>query len=415
MSVVASASRLVGVGVPRSLAIADAWAELAGVEPFTGRTGLPLARTMKLVLDPLVLRPTLHTHLAPALLSVDAAAELRAAIAAAGDDLAAAASWYLLLKRARRRAGITEGNPQDLYFPRSYELAWVHGRPAADAEATAARTIAEIHDGTRMTFAGLRAHVADPRVARDVRRAVERAWRTRPGAAARIPHETVLRFLDACAEDGAEEFALLVDGSAGSAAAAELERDGAARRLGLTLRDRPGPPEPGASASKSALPPPFDRSILERLFAAAAAAIAESALDVEDLVAAEILRSAGGWQLADEPSRVLLLAAAESAVVFDDPAPPQTDAGARMRARWRREPFVHRALRLAEPTAETAQVREAVMRRLWARLHGRELREEPIGADEPWRLLDGALRSVILDRRGRVKASIAREAVEGIA
>lgn len=414
MSVAASASRLVGVGVPRSLAIADAWAELAGVEPFTGRTGLPLARTMKLVIDPLVLRPALHTHLAPALLSVDAAAELRAAIAAAGDDLAAAASWYLLLKRARRRAGITEGNPQDLYFPRSYELAWVHGRPAADAGAIAARTIAEIHDGTRMTFARLRAHVTDPSVAQDMRRAVERAWRARPRTAARVPQEAIVRFLDACAEDGAEEFALLVSGGAGSAGAAKLERDGAARRLGLTTRDRPGPPEPGASASKSALPPPFDRSILERLFAAAAA-IAESALDVADLVAAEILRSAGGWQLAAEPSRVLLLAAAEATVVFDDAAPAPTDAGARMRARWRREPFVHRALRLAEPTAETAQVREAVMRRLWARLHGRELRDEPIGADEPWRLLDGALRSVILDRRGRVKASIARAAVEGIA
>lgn len=413
MSVATSVPRPVEVGVPRSLAIADAWAELAGVEPFTGRTGLPLARTVKLVLDPLVLRPTLHPQLAPALLSVDAAAELRAAIAAAGDDLAAAASWYLLLKRARRAAGITEGNPQDLYFPRSYELARLHGRPAAEAEATAAGTVAEIHDGTRLTFAELRAHVADPRVAGNLRRAVETAWRARPRAASAVPHEAVAGFLDVCATDGAEEFDRLVAGAAGSAGAAELERQGAARRLGLTVRDRPEPPEPGASASKSALPPPFDRTILERLLASSAA-IAESGLDIAELVAAEVGRSAGGWQLAAEPSRVLLLAAAEATAVFDDAAGAPTDAGQRLRARWSREPFVHRALRLAEPTAETTQVREAVMRRLWARLHGRELRAEPIGADEPWRLLDGALRSVILDRRDRVKSSIARAAVEGI-
>ena len=55
------------------------------------------------------------------------------------------------------------------------------------------------------------------------------------------------------------------------------------------------------------------------------------------------------------------------------------------------------------------------MRRLWARLHGRELRAEPIVAQEAWQLIDGAMRSVILDRRSRVKTAIARDALEGTA
>src|SRR5690606_23822140 len=134
MSAVPSSSE--ELGVPRSLVIADAWRTLTGVEPFTGRTGLPLARTVKLLLDPLVIRPAQHPHLAAALLTVDAAAELRARITAAGPDLAAAAAWYTLLKKARRAARITEGNPQDLYFPRAYELAKNAGMPRAGAART---------------------------------------------------------------------------------------------------------------------------------------------------------------------------------------------------------------------------------------------------------------------------------------
>ena len=418
---VAPTSRLPRIGMPRSLAIADAWSELAGVEPFTGRTGSPLARTVKLVLDPLVLRPTLNAHLAPALLSLEAATELRAAIRAAERGLAAAASWFLLLKKERRRAGITEGNPQELYFQRAYELARLHGRPGMDADRTAAHTLAEIHDGTRLAFAELRAHLCDPGVGDEVRRDVQRAWGAASHSAHAVPRDRVIRYLDACAHHGAaEEFRALVTTEAGSASATPLMREGGARHLGLTDHDRPGPPEPGVSASKSNLPQPFDRSILERLFASYAA-IAYGGAAVEDLVTAEVQRSAGGWQLAEEPSRVLLLAAALATCVLapEDDAEAawaaRTDVGERLLARWRREPFVCRALRLAEPAAETSQVREAVMRRLWARLHGRELRAEPIVAQEAWQLIDGAMRSVILDRRSRVKTAIARDALEGTA
>gem|GEM_PF-1466889 len=526
-------SRFPGLGVPRSLAIVEAWAELDGVEPFTGRTGLPLARTVKLLLDPLVLRPVRNPHLAMALLSVEAAAELRALVRRAAPDLRAAAEWFVLLKRARRRAGITEGNPQDLYFQRAYELARTHGAPAggrgvvvaeADAEVADAvsEALADLHDDSRVTAAGLREYVTEPGTSGELRRLIELTWAaarraervvaagtveragtaadargsrgagraapggsagdavagsvvavlTIPGAAGPVMAEkddgaarpasvsavdaALARFLDECANDeGDDAFDALVASRAGTAGAAGLESAGAARRLGLSDRDLPLPPEVGASASKSSLPAPFDRSILERLFAALPA-IADRGDDIGELVHAEIVRAAGGWQLAEEPSRVLLVVATRATAGLDDdegprggdaripgtaigepgtpdpsatgaeadagraarrtePPAPASDAARRLRERWRREPFVHRALRLAEPGDETERVREAVMRRLWVRLHGRELREEPLAAEEAWPLVDGALRSVILDRRDRVKTSIARHAEGGAA
>jgi hypothetical protein len=42
------------------------------------------------------------------------------------------------------------------------------------------------------------------------------------------------------------------------------------------------------------------------------------------------------------------------------------------------------------------------------RLQGRELRGAPLAADAVWDLLDGVMRSTILDRRDRVKAGLAQ-------
>lgn len=423
MSIAEPTTRSVGIGVPRSLVIADAWSGLSGVEPFTGRTGLPLARTVKLLLDPLVIRPMRNPHLATALVSVEAAAELRGLLSSAGDDLRAAAAWFTLLKRARRAARITEGNPQDLYFQRAYELARLHGTPGTDAAPIVSETLADVHDGGRLTAAELRAYVTDPRTSGELRALIERTWAAARRASAAVPTDEIARFLDTCAnepDDGL--FDALVARRTGTAAAAGLDAPGAARGLGLSDRDRIALPEVGDSASKSALPPPFDRSILQRLFAALSA-IAETVAGrgsdaLPELVRSEVDRSSGAWQLAHEESRMLLTAAshATSSLAADAEGSgaddPGTDAARRLLGRWRREPFVHRALRLPDDAGRdvTEGVREAVMRRLWVRAHGRELRGEPLGAAEVWDVIDGALRSVILDRRDRVKASIEREA-----
>jgi hypothetical protein len=77
---------------------------------------------------------------------------------------------------------------------------------------------------------------------------------------------------------------------------------------GLSDRDRPAPPVLGASASKRNLPKPFDRSIVERLFAPLTNTFLRAGLaDVPVLVRQEISRSAGPWQLAEEVSRVVMV------------------------------------------------------------------------------------------------------------
>jgi hypothetical protein len=60
--------------------------------------------------------------------------------------------------------------------------------------------------------------------------------------------------------------------------------------------------------------------------------------------------------------------------------------------------------------ADVRGVREAYLRRLWVRVHGRELRRDTVTADQVWDVLDGVLRSVILDQRDRLRSLLEREA-----
>jgi hypothetical protein len=227
-------------------------------------------------------------------------------------------------------------------------------------------------------------------------------------------------FLDTCATNPDEHaWKALVANRVGTAEAAELDLPGVARERGLTSRERPAPPEIGDRASKRQLPRPFDRSIMERLFAAFTAVFQrESMADIPALVVGEIHRSAAPWQLADEPSRVVMALGRDASAALDADTAPESDAHARLQARWSRESYVHRATRLPDPEASgvpedlRADIRTtplAYLRRLWARLHGRELRAESTAADEVWDLLDGVLRSVILDQRDRLRAALERD------
>ncbi|GGM38152.1 hypothetical protein GCM10010102_37120 [Promicromonospora citrea] len=398
----------------RTRVVAQAWRELgAGVAPLSNAAGLPLARTVKLILDPLVVRPARHPHLGRALLDDAAARELRARLLDARDHLVATAAWFVHLKRERRARGITEGHPQDLYFQRAYELAHRHGAPGPDAAALAGKEVADVHDAGRVTAADLRAYLTLPDVAADVRRAVDAAWAAAddapPGSPGREqpterPTERLTRLLDSCATDGRAALDRVVAAGDGAASGAALRSPGRARTAGLSAHETVRPPEVGARASKSALPPPFDRSILERLFGTVAALELDGAAGLRELVTAEAGRSAQPWQLATEPGRAVLAAGAAAARLDGT-----TDAARRLAARWEREAFVRRALRLPDGTAPTDGVREAFLRRLWARVHGRELRGRDLAADAVWDLLDGAMRSVVLDRRDQVKAALARD------
>jgi hypothetical protein len=390
------------------------------VAPLSNAAGRPLTRTVKLILDPLVLRPVLNPEFAAGAIAAEHAEALTARIADAGPVLAATASWFAVLKKERRRRWITDGNPQDLYFQRCFELATVHGEPGPDAADVAATVLAEVHDQGGPTVAALRDFVTDPVNAAELTRLLDAAWAARRPAAA--GSTATSEFLATCAvAPDRTLFGALVAGLAGSAGAADLDRPGVALAHGLTSRDRPVRPELGRGASKANLPRPFDRSIVERLFAPLTNALQRAGLaDVPTLVRREITRSAGPWQLAEEESRLVVVLGRDASA--DLAGPPVGGAGsagsaaARLRSRWEREAYVHRVLRMPsavppEVRADVRGVREAYLRRLWVRLHGRELRHETVTFDQVWDVLDGVLRSVILDQRDRLRSALEREAV----
>lgn len=439
--------------VPRALLIAEVWAELGdGVAPLSNGLGQPLARTVKLLLDPLVLRPVLNPRFAAGPVRGEHADELRATLREAGPRLAATAAWFTRLKRARRALRITEGNPQDLYFQRCFELAGTLGPPGADAERVATETVAEMREAAgALTVSALRRHVTDPARAAELRRRLADAWaaasRARPEVDQGTSGPDLDRFLDGVATGpDRARLAALVAGRAGSVDAASLLPPGAALACGLTRRERIVPPELGESASKRTLPPPFDRSVFERLFAGFTSAFHREAMpELSELVMQEIQRSAEPWQLAEESTRVTMALGRRASVALAPGGAAGSDAGARLAARWRREPFVHRALRLptaadpdrpagegpsgegpvgegpvgdgpgglgpggpADGAGAVDRVRQAYLRRLWVRVHGRELRGEPVAAEGLWDLLDGVLRSVIMDQRDRLRAVLDR-------
>ncbi|GAA3893769.1 hypothetical protein GCM10022243_68280 [Saccharothrix violaceirubra] len=511
-----STVRAAGAALPRGLLIAQAWGGLGdAVAPLSGAAGRPLARTVKLILDPLVLRPVLNPGFAAGAVAMDHVDALRDRIVAAGPVLAATAAWFLVVKKERRRRGITEGNPQDLYFQRCFELATAHGDPADEpdlASTRAAGVLAEVHDRAGPTVGRLRDFVADHVAELD--RLLEAAWTTvpvRPGpepetgssatalstgtrhvdrtastsgdpaepedargseatgsqglrlqgtdvchsgsghvesaavsrsggrTAVLVPGRTaslqvptpppgdsragsldevlaarIGAFLDGCAtRPDAGLFGGLLADRVGSSAAVGHRGDGVAREQGLTDLPRPVRPVVGDTASKKSLPKPFDRSIVERLFGALSGSGDRDGLaDVPDLVRAEISRSASPWQLGTEAARVTIaLGRAAAGGLTGDAA--STDAAARLRSRWEREAYVHRVLRMpdkvpGEVRADVLGVCQAYLRRLWVRVHGRELRGEDVGAADVWDLLDGVLRSVVLDQRDRLRSALER-------
>lgn len=417
--------------VLRAQAIAVAWQLLGDdVAPLSNGTGRPLARTVKLILEPLVIRPVQNPHLAGATLAEGAAHELMARITAAGSDLTATAEWFGVLKKARRALGITEGNPQERYFQRCFELARTEGRPVPGTPATQAiadETVQEIaHADGESVLARVRAMLLDETVAAALGARLVAAW-AGPITTDVTPLDAsrVNAALDACGvRDAASDFDALRTERAGTAAAAELAERGAARLLGLTEHETPPLPRLGATASKRDLPWPFDRSVYERLFAAlSGGAPADIGLDAEDVLADEIARSAAPWQLATEHSRVVMLLGSEASHALEPTALLRpTNAHRLLRDRWDREAYVRRVRRLPAGAtgvpenieSDIRTVRQGYLRRLWVRLHGRELRGQATDAAELWDTLDGILRSVIMDQRHRLKTALGRD-LEGAA
>lgn len=417
-----------GVSLPRGMVIADAWAQLgAAVSPLSNSSGRPLARTVKLILDPLILRPVQNPHFAGAAIAIDHVDALRDSILDAGPLLAATSDWFRLIKRARRKAKITDGNPQDLYFQHCYELAHLHGAPegVVNATALADEVVTEVQDlrGDK-TVGRLRDFVTDPGHAAELSRLLETVWRHDAHAENMQPPSTLLAdFLADCAtRPDSAAFAKLSADRIGTSEASELRSDGTAQEYGLTAHRSVRPPTLGDRASKSRLPKPFDRSILERTFASFTTIFQrESMEDIPRLVVKEIHRSAAPWQLSEETSRVTMALGRDASTGLTpqtiDTDIPRSHPLVRLRSRWQRQPYVHRALRLPDATAadlpedlrsDITVIRRPYLRRLWVRLHGRELRGEQVDGQTVWDLLDGVLRSVIMDQRDRLRGTLER-------
>ncbi|WP_054815330.1 hypothetical protein [Nocardia arizonensis] len=457
----------------------EVWRRLDGVEALSGPAGGPLRRTVKLLLDPLVIRPVQNPSCAGTILGADGATLLATRIHASADVLRATAAWFTLLKQVRRALRLTEGNPQDLYFQRCFELATTRGGPDPVADrAVAEETLRDIHEfSAGRTTAALRRHLTDEARANELGALIELAWRRRPAAGTPSGTHTaaLTELLDAAAGarwegdggDGQRRFDELVAAHAGTHSGIALwqrESGPTARELGLTAHPLPRQPALGASASTANLGLPFDRTVYERVFTVLQGSSERAELPpIAELVTTEIARSCAPWALLDESLRVTAAAGAALAeglapigaaplgprAVPDGPrltavdgAPvltaarpvrpaggfgsgTETPAQRVVNGRWQREAYVLQARRLVIDTnaelapdnplaviaAELRTPWRPYLRRLWVRLHGRDVREAGVyEPDELWDLLDGVARSVILDHRTRVKNALSADA-----
>ncbi|GAA1256966.1 hypothetical protein GCM10009665_54220 [Kitasatospora nipponensis] len=430
------------------MVIDRAWRALGpGLEALSGPQGAPLTRSVKLIVLPLVVRPSLHPDLAADFLEGPQAARLEELVRQAGDPLRATAQWFTRLKKARRALGVVAGNPQDLYFQPCFELATRYGAPAAGADERARAVVEELAEaGGGRTVEALKDHLADPD-----RQARLDAALAAPGGARRGDRAgdrgalsadeqrlaaLALDALEACGgADGTgpgAAFTALLDGAFGTLVGRLLwartsglwGRDDLPTHLELTAHPRPPRPRVGRGASTATLPAPLDRTLFERLFGVLQASVRREELPpVAELVRREVGRSCAPLGLHDESLRVAVVLGGRLAVGLDplgggDPELRRTAAHRVVNGRWQREASVLRARRMTTgPDAgggALAALAEDLrtpwvpyMRRLWVRLHGRDVREaafEDLAA--LWAVLDGVARSVMMDHRARVRAAL---------
>lgn len=433
---------------PRRAVLDEAWlsADL-DCPSLSGADGRPLARTVKCLLDPLLVRPRLNPDLARPLLDPDAAARLAGLVGEHREVLHGTDRWYARLRAARRARGITSGNPQELYFPRAWELSFRYGDPADD-EVTA-RRVGEALDAAHPDSdeGSVIDHLVRPEVAARAVAAWQAAWRVAPSEAE----------VDADLTDVAGRCRDLLDGGPAQVAdVGDLAADAAAAsRLGAWARAVPelvarlaaevvtGPGRVRLSAHDPVSPPPvtasgragvlpLDRSLAERVQATrrrqrARGETADLATTVDD----EVGRSCAPWGLDDPVAHLVLMAGVVVAAGLDplairgatDPGPdrPVTPGlVAETDARLRKEAYVLHLRRLlhdrrpVDPSQQSvaddlAEAWRPYLTRLWVRLHGLDSgREVPGRVDEARDLLTGVARSVSLDLRTRIRTALER-------
>jgi hypothetical protein len=425
--------------LPRRAVIDEAWRAIGpGVEVLSGVDGAPLRRTIKRILDPLVFRLRSHPQYSAPVVPADTAAAMCHLVLEHADQLRSAAAWFSVLKLERRRLRITAGNAQELYFPVCFELAVTAGAPVADDRDTVESVLRGLHDDRDRTgIEVLNRYVADEQVVAQLARQLDRSWRdVRPGDTIAGPFLAGLTtVLGAAVGHNAEMArqrvwsALIADATPynlGAKARAEFaDLPWSIVDVGLSSL-APQPPPPVESDSDGDLP--LNRSVVDRVRATLRRALDRDELpDIPLLCAEEVDRACAPWGLLAEDKQAALVAGIEVAV---DLAPLSGDTATRyalaghVQARLHKEAYVLHARRYLvdggpihprqrQVLDDLSAFARPYLRRLWARLHGRDVWQEPCeDVDDLRALLEGVARSVSLDHRQRIKSMLESQEFE---
>src|SRR6185437_2844045 len=166
-------------GHPRRLVIETAWRAIGpGIEVLSGDDGGPLSRTVKRIIDPLVLRLRSNPAYSAPVVTRETAAAMHDLIVGSGPELRSAAAWFEALKLERRRQRIRTVNDQELYFPVCFELSVTTGPPTPQDYETAAAVLGDVHrDRDRTAIEVLHRYAADAEVVATLAKQLERSWR----------------------------------------------------------------------------------------------------------------------------------------------------------------------------------------------------------------------------------------------
>jgi hypothetical protein len=419
--------------LPRRAVIDDAWRAIGpGVEILSGTDGAPLRRTIKRILDPLVFRLRANPQFSAPVVRPETGAAMRSLIVGNAPQLRSAAAWFAVLKLERRRLRITAGNAQELYFPVCYELAVTRGAPAPGDRETAESVLRDVHDDRDRTgIEVLNRYVDGEQVVAQLARQLDCSWRdVRPGTTIAGPFLAGLTtVLGAAAGHNAEMArqrvwsALIADATPynfGARARLEVaDLPWSIVDIGLSSV-APQPPPPVTSAPDGELP--LNRSVVDRVRATLRRVLDRDELpDIPLLCAEEVDRACAPWGLLAEDKQATLVAGIEIAVdlaPLTDDTPTRYALSGGIQARLRKEAYVLHARRyLVDGGPIHPRQRQVIddlsaferpyLRRLWARLHGRDVWQEACDdVDDLRALLEGVARSVSLDHRQRIKSML---------
>jgi hypothetical protein len=423
-------------GHPRRSVIEQAWRAIGpGVEVLSSDDGGPLTRTIKRIIDPLVLRLRSNPRYSQPVVTPDCAAAMHDLIVGNAPQLRAAAAWFEVLKLERRRSRIRSGNAQELYFPVCFELAVTKGRPIPEDRDTPAAVLHDIHQGRdRTAIEVLNQYMASPDVVVLLTDQLDRSW-----GDVHAEHVVIDPFL-------ARLTTML--GSAGSHGAAVARQrvwsaviaDPTPYRLGALARVETAQlPWSIVTLGLSSVVPqqrpqirgdpggldndrPLDRSVVDRVRATLRRALDRDALpDIPLLCDEEVDRACAPWGLLGEDKQATLVTGIEVAVELaplDPSVATRYALAAQIQARLCKEAYVLHARRYLvgggpihprqqQVVDDLANYTQPYLSRLWARLHGRDVWQEPCDdVDDVRSLLEGVARSVSLDHRQRIKSML---------